>query len=569
MTYIVRHEGFTTPSPACAEHFVLCAKVSERWRPWLLLVSILAWGIAFIPTPVHAESPVLLGLYPGGALQVEIPKLQAVDAWLAPTGKRFAIAGDFMDFEFVNPGWNVPAELNAAWNAGYVPFVNLVSGRTAAQIATGQIDGAIATWAGLFATWAGTGRRAFLAPLPEMNGNWIPYYSDPADFIAAYLHIREMFEAALRAKNVPDSAISWVFVPSGSSLAGDEFELFYPGHEHVDIVGFSSYNFGACQPPAPWVRWETFDTVFEPYLDRMNAMAPGKPIFITQTGVFDAPVHGVGDKDEWLRDSYTRLAAYPRLRGILYFNYAASQSMPNCDFRLHIPGTALWQGFKSAVADPSSNFDYWAPGSPEMSQIVFGRAEVQVFSDVFPVHPFAVDASEADFSAFIHSIYRSGVTAGCSTNPLRFCPAAAVSRAQMAVFLLRAMHGATYTPPAASGSVFADVPFTHPFGSWIEALATAGVTAGCGGGRYCPDQAVTRAQMAVFLLRGKYGIGYTPPPASGGVFADIPAGHPYARWIERLVAEGIAAGCGGGMFCPDAVVRRNQMAVFLVRAFNL
>ena len=139
----------------------------------------------------------------------------------------------------------------------------------------------------------------------------------------------------------------------------------------------------------------------------------------------------------------------------------------------------------------------------------------------------------------------------------------------MAVFLLRAMHGATYTPPFASGSVFADVPSTHPFGSWIEALASEGVTAGCGSGRYCPDQTVTRAQMAVFLLRAKYGSGYAPPPASGAMFADIPAGHLYARWIERLVAEGITAGCGGGRFCPDAVVTRNQMAVFLVRAFNL
>ena len=91
--------------------------------------------------------------------------LQEVDAWLAPTGKRFAIAGDFMDPEFPNPDWNVPAELNAAWNAGYVPFVNLASGRTAAQIATGQIDGAIATWAGHFATWASAGRRAFIGPL--------------------------------------------------------------------------------------------------------------------------------------------------------------------------------------------------------------------------------------------------------------------------------------------------------------------------------------------------------------------------------------------------------------------
>ena len=60
----------------------------------------------------------------------------------------------------------------------------------------------------------------------------------------------------------------------------------------MDIVGFTAYNFAGCQVAAPWVIWETFDTAFKPYLDRMSAMAPGKPLFITQTGVLDKPVNG-------------------------------------------------------------------------------------------------------------------------------------------------------------------------------------------------------------------------------------------------------------------------------------
>jgi hypothetical protein len=75
--------------------------------------------------------------------------------------------------------------------------------------------------------------------------------------------------------------------------------------------------------------------------------------------------------------------------------------------------------------------------------------------------------------------------------------------------------------------------------------------------------------MAVFLLRSKHGAGYTPPSATGTLFADVPAGHAFASWIERLAAEGIAGGCGSGRYCPDANVAREQMAVFLVRAFNL
>jgi carboxyl-terminal processing protease len=53
------------------------------------------------------------------------------------------------------------------------------------------------------------------------------------------------------------------------------------------------------------------------------------------------------------------------------------------------------------------------------------------------------------------------------------------------------------------------------------------------------------------------------------VFSDVPASAFAAAWIERLAAEGLTAGCGGGAYCPDASVTRAQMAVFLVQAFNL
>jgi hypothetical protein len=75
--------------------------------------------------------------------------------------------------------------------------------------------------------------------------------------------------------------------------------------------------------------------------------------------------------------------------------------------------------------------------------------------------------------------------------------------------------------------------------------------------------------MAVFLLRAEHGSAYSPPPATGTVFADIPANFWAAGWIEQLVAEGITAGCGNGNYCPATPVTRDQMAVFLVKTFNL
>jgi hypothetical protein len=75
--------------------------------------------------------------------------------------------------------------------------------------------------------------------------------------------------------------------------------------------------------------------------------------------------------------------------------------------------------------------------------------------------------------------------------------------------------------------------------------------------------------MAVFLLRAKHGSTYTPPTATGTMFTDVPQSHQFAAWIEQLVNEGISTGCGNNNFCPNASVTRAQMAVFLVRTFNL
>jgi hypothetical protein len=72
----------------------------------------------------------------------------------------------------------------------------------------------------------------------------------------------------------------------------------------------------------------------------------------------------------------------------------------------------------------------------------------------------------------------------------------------MAVFLLRSEHGTSYNPPAVGASTgFGDVPTTYWAAAWIKQLVTEGITSGCGGGNYCPESPVTRAEMAVFLVR--------------------------------------------------------------------
>ena len=144
-----------------------------------------------------------------------------------------------------------------------------------------------------------------------------------------------------------------------------------------------------------------------------------------------------------------------------------------------------------------------------------------------------------------------------------FCPNSLVRRDQMAVFLLKMMNGSAFTPPACAGD-FPDVPCPSLFADWIEALADAGITAGCGGGNFCPLAAIRRDQMAVFLLKAAHGSAFTPPACSGD-FPDVPCPSLFADWIEALADEGVTAGCGAGLFCPAAAVTRAQMAVFLLK----
>lgn len=168
---------------------------------------------------------------------------------------------------------------------------------------------------------------------------------------------------------------------------------------------------------------------------------------------------------------------------------------------------------------------------------------------------------------FVETLLHRGVTAGCGLG--NYCPLANVSRQQMAVFLLIAKEGPDYTPPSCVAPVFGDVPCSSGFAPWINELATRQVTTGCGGGNYCPTSDVTRAQMAVFLLRTLEGSVYTPPACVAAVFSDVPCASGFAPWVNELANRGITAGCGSGNYCPNGPNTRGQMAVFLTTTFGL
>lgn len=211
---------------------------------------------------------------------------------------------------------------------------------------------------------------------------------------------------------------------------------------------------------------------------------------------------------------------------------------------------------------------------------VAGTASITVFTpapgggssaaQTVNINPTFLDVPTSNFAyLYIEAVYNAGVTAGCGTRI--FCPDASTTRAQMAVFLLKASQVQGYTPPACTGSVFNDVPCTGGvFDPWIEDLSGRGITGGCGGGAYCPTATVTRAQMAVFLLKTSQVQGYAPPTCTGTVFNDVPCtGGAFDPWIEDLAGRSITGGCGGGAYCPGSPVTRAQMAVLLTKTFSL
>src|SRR5690606_6503317 len=115
------------------------------------------------------------------------------------------------------------------------------------------------------------------------------------------------------------------------------------------------------------------------------------------------------------------------------------------------------------------------------------------------------------------------------------------------------------TPAAGSDARFLadflDMPRGHLFHDAVEILRRAGISGGCGGGNFCGGQAVSRSQMAVFLLSSRWGADYTPPACSG-VFDDVPCPSPFADWVEALYAAGVTGGCATEplAYCPAGAV---------------
>ncbi len=184
-------------------------------------------------------------------------------------------------------------------------------------------------------------------------------------------------------------------------------------------------------------------------------------------------------------------------------------------------------------------------------------------------------------------MYSLPITSGCSTIPLEYCVSYNLLRSQMAVFIIRAWSRRLwndaeafkiYAPPSGT-PWFTDVSNPNDFYfPYIQKMKELGITNGCGTGTtYCPNDPVENYQIAVFVSRarvladgsctipcGNDNFPYNPTP----YFVDVPLGHTYFKWIQRLADLGAVSpsvatpGCTVGNFCPYLVyMQRGTMAV--------
>jgi uncharacterized repeat protein (TIGR01451 family) len=217
----------------------------------------------------------------------------------------------------------------------------------------------------------------------------------------------------------------------------------------------------------------------------------------------------------------------------------------------------------TAATRPSTHWDTTVEetisplsGSPKTWTLHVGNS----FTDVPPSNPFF---------RFIEILLHRPITGGCTQTAYCPSNSTTREQMAVFVLLSKEAPGYVPPACVAGSEAFNDVPATSPFCRWIEELARRGVVGGCGNGAYCPTNPVTREQMSIFVLKTLDPALVPPACAPPNLYNDVPETSPFCRWIEELTNRSVVSGCGGGNYCPSQAVTREQMGVFLAVTFSL
>ncbi|MCK5646486.1 MAG: S-layer homology domain-containing protein [Anaerolineales bacterium] len=286
-----------------------------------------------------------------------------------------------------------------------------------------------------------------------------------------------------------------------------------------------------------------------------NELTGGVNQITIQSGVMDSLVHG------------------NNVNGVINWDPSAEDhQLPNSYYLLSKPiffGSTPWPSLGGDQVLDSGTI-------PALERLLAGEpippaTALQIFVDVPPSH-WA--------SAYIETLFEGGYVAGCSAEPLKFCPDQTMTRAESAVFVERGIHGAGYLPAQPQGAVFEDVPLWEWFAKWADGLWTDGYTAGCGTEPliFCPLFDHTRAEATVFFERMLHGNVFVPAIPTEGRYDDVPVGPEapwYSKWITAAYNDNILQECEDDNNRHDSTFRpldgltRAEAACMMVRAKGL
>lgn len=155
-----------------------------------------------------------------------------------------------------------------------------------------------------------------------------------------------------------------------------------------------------------------------------------------------------------------------------------------------------------------------------------------------------------------------GLISTCQASPPLFCPNCGLSRRDAIALVVRA--AGLDTTSTGSTPSFADVSADDPAFAEIEAAAAANIATGCGDGKLCPDDVVTRGEVAALIARAR---GWTASGTSG--LADVPTDHAFRAEIDAVATRCAASGCSEDAFCPDDAMPRLDALRLVGAAFGL
>lgn len=234
--------------------------------------------------------------------------------------------------------------------------------------------------------------------------------------------------------------------------------------------------------------------------------------------------------------------------------------------------TARWGDYNGAGVDPVLG-GLWVSGEYAKTKVnnasrygtwnaYFPWSTSQMFDDV--------PSTNANFN-YINVMKLWGVTKGCSATSSKYCLLDSATREAAAVFVIRSLYGEDFT--YASSPYFTDVPATYGSFKYIQKFRELGLTQGCGTATtFCPTDPATRQMAATFVVRAKmknlFPSDNFPYPTTA-YFTDVPSTDPNFSYIQKFRELGITLGCNaaGTQYCPSLPLTREQLAVFIVRAF--